>query len=231
MRRNAVGFVDYPLKIPDEAHHDARIDKTANPRLALLEIAIQASILQRNRSLRGQNLQHCHPARSKHMGGQAIYEVEQGNGLASMNQRHARDQVHTVIVEVTVRTELVVARRVVQDDVLGGPDYIVENRYRQAVRFNRQILQADVDHVSRSDRLRLDTHGGFTADNQETALSAHLRDGGAHDRVDEIVEDDLTRNRLRYLDDRPEIEMLDLSTICVLLLQTAPSLAPRLRRS
>src|SRR6516165_10555924 len=48
-----------------------------------------------------------------------------------------------------------------------------------------------------------------SAKNQETSLSPGLLQGCPHERVDQFVQDNLTRGRLRNLDNRSEVKMFD----------------------
>ena len=46
--------------------------------------------------------------------------------------------------------------------------------------------------------------------NQEPALRSRVLERGSHERVDQVFQNDLARDRLRDLDDGREIQVLDL---------------------
>ncbi len=50
---------------------------------------------------------------------------------------------------------------------------------------------------------------GRLRQDQQAALGAGLLDRGAHERVDQLFQDDLARDRLRHLDHGREVEMFD----------------------
>ena len=55
------------------------------------EIAVQAGVLQRDRGLRGEQLQHRDPGRREDAGGQVVFQVEHADELGLVDQRQAEN--------------------------------------------------------------------------------------------------------------------------------------------
>jgi hypothetical protein len=59
--------------------------------LRFRQIVIKTRILQRDRGLRRKQFQHCDPRRRENVGSQIIFEVEQTDQFALINQRQAEN--------------------------------------------------------------------------------------------------------------------------------------------
>ena len=70
---------------------DIGVDKSSDLRLPFLQIAIKTRVLQRDRGLRRQKLQHCGSTRSEDMGSKVILEIKHPDYLGFPNKRHAWD--------------------------------------------------------------------------------------------------------------------------------------------
>ena len=66
-----------------------------------------------------------------------------------------------------------------------------------------------IDRVAAGRGFRLDPQFILPRQNQQPSFGAGVLDRRAHERVDQLVQDDLARHRLRDFDDRREIEMFD----------------------
>ena len=80
--KRVIGLDDLPFEIPDEDPDDVGVDQAPDLRFAFCEIAVQAGVLQRDRRLRGEQLQHRDPGRREDARGQVVFEVEHADELA-----------------------------------------------------------------------------------------------------------------------------------------------------
>ena len=64
------------FKLPSEDPDDVGVDQAPDLRFALRQIAVQAGILERDRRLRGEQLQHCDSRRREHAWTQVVLEVQ-----------------------------------------------------------------------------------------------------------------------------------------------------------
>ena len=64
------------------------------------EIAVQAGILQRDRRLRGEQLQHRDPGRRKNPRSQVVLEIEHPDELGLVEQRQAENGASLVLTDV-----------------------------------------------------------------------------------------------------------------------------------
>ncbi len=56
--------------------HNVGVDETPDPRFAFGQFAVQASILQGDRGLRGQQFKHGHALRREHVGDQPVLQIK-----------------------------------------------------------------------------------------------------------------------------------------------------------
>ena len=67
------------------------------------QIAVQAGILQRDRRLRGKQLQHRDPGRREDPRGQVVFQVEHADELGLVDQRQAENGTRLVLADVGIR--------------------------------------------------------------------------------------------------------------------------------
>ena len=75
-KEGLVGIDDPTVGMPDDDADDVGVDQPPNPCLALLEVAIEAAVLQRDRSFGGEELEDTNPGRGKDVGAEVIFEVK-----------------------------------------------------------------------------------------------------------------------------------------------------------
>ena len=95
------------------------------------EIAVQAGVLQRDRRLRGEQLQHCDPGRREDARGQVVLEVEHADELGLIDQRQAENGTGLALTDVGIRGERGLGRGIVENDALPRAQDVVEDRFRQ----------------------------------------------------------------------------------------------------
>jgi hypothetical protein len=94
---------------------------------------------------------------------------------------------------------------------------VVEHRFRQRGAAYLLVAQLHNDRVAAGCGFRLYPLLDASRKNQQTSLGVGMLDRGAHERVDQLFEDDLARDRLRDLDRRREIELFDRRRNCAKL--------------
>ena len=87
--KRVVRLENPPVDFPDEDPDDVGIDEAPDPRFAFGEIAIQARILERDRGLRGEQLQHRGARRREDARGEVVLEVEHADEFALVRERQA----------------------------------------------------------------------------------------------------------------------------------------------
>ena len=87
------------FEIPDEDPDDVGVDQAPDLGFAFCEIAVQTGILQRDRGLRGKQLQHRDPGRREDARGQVVFEVEHADQLGLVEQRQAENRTSVTLDE------------------------------------------------------------------------------------------------------------------------------------
>src|SRR5262249_32495626 len=98
-----------------------------------------------------------------------------------------------ILTKVFIGREQIFDRGVVQDDALLGPEDVVEDRLRQRYGGHTRLSQTDLDPGAGGCRFRLDLQGVAAQKEQEPSFSTRVLNRGAHERVDQLLQDDLAR--------------------------------------
>ena len=109
IEKSFVRIDDPTLKIPNVDSDDIGVDQSPDLGFAFNDIAVQAGVLQRDRGLRGEQLQHGQPGRREHVRGQVVFQVKHADELALIDQRQAEDGAGLVLMEIGVRGKWVPA--------------------------------------------------------------------------------------------------------------------------
>ena len=110
---------------------------------------------------------------------------------------------------VLVGCEWVLPGRIVQENAFLRPENVLKNRARQIRGRDARLAQDDVHVIGTGCCLRLNLVVVCSRKNQETSFGARVLNGCAHQRVDQPLKHDLTRNRFGHLDHGRQIEVLD----------------------
>ena len=127
--------------LPEEDPDDVGLDQSPDLGFAFFEIAVQTSILQRDRCLRGKQLQHREPGRREDAGGQVVLEVKRADELGLDDQGQAENRSRLALTDVGIRGKRWLGRGIVENDALPGTQHIVENRSRQHGRVHGFVAQ------------------------------------------------------------------------------------------
>ena len=91
LQERIIGLEDLALAHRNADPDDVGVDQAPDLRLAFREIAVQTGILQRDRRLRGEQLQHGDPGRREDAGGQVVFQVEHADELGLGDQGQAEN--------------------------------------------------------------------------------------------------------------------------------------------
>src|SRR5215469_18036222 len=124
-----------------------------------------------------------------------------------MDQRQTEDGPRVTLTDVRVGRKRILCCGVVQNNVFPGTSNILDDRFRHSA----------YDHFSPTDDDRLPVGEGFrfysllvpSGKHQQTSLSARVLNRCAHERVDQLFQNQLARQGLRDFDNRSEIQLLD----------------------
>ena len=97
-----IGLDDPAFERPDEDSDDVRVDQTPDPRFAFFEIAIETRVLQGDRSLRREQLQHGDPGGIEDVRSQGVFQVEHADELGLVDQGQAEDRTGMMLADVRV---------------------------------------------------------------------------------------------------------------------------------
>src|SRR5262249_43647899 len=86
LKKRVVGVENPAIDVPGEDRNGVGVDHTAELPFSFPELAIQATVLERNRRLRGEHLQSCRPGCCEDMRSQAVLEVEQRDEPALLDE-------------------------------------------------------------------------------------------------------------------------------------------------
>ena len=89
--KRVIGLENLTVEIPDEDPDDVGVDQASDLRFAFGEIAVQAGILERDRGLRGKQLQHRDAGRREDARRQVVLEVEHADELGLVEQAAGRE--------------------------------------------------------------------------------------------------------------------------------------------
>src|SRR4051794_15323906 len=110
-----IASLDVPAAgLPHIGADDVGIDKPADLALAFGDVAVQTSVLESDRRLRRDELQHGRPRWREHVRGEIILEVENADQLALVDQWQAEDRSDLPLAEILVAGERTRGRRVVE---------------------------------------------------------------------------------------------------------------------
>src|SRR5262249_42173448 len=108
--------LDNPLsELPGEDPDDVGVNQAPDLRFAFCEMAVQMGILQRDRGLRGEQLQHRDPSGRENARGQGVLEVENPYQLALVEQRHAENGTSMVLPDVRIGGKRILSRGIVEN--------------------------------------------------------------------------------------------------------------------
>src|SRR5207247_4587818 len=120
VEKRITGLQNPTFKVPDDDPNDVGVDEASDLRFAFSDIAVQSRIFQRDRSLRGEQLQHRDSRRCKNMGRQCILKVEHANELGMVDQGQAENGTSLALINIRVRGKRRLDRGIVENGALPG---------------------------------------------------------------------------------------------------------------
>ena len=140
---------------------------------------------------------------------QVVFQVQHPEQAGLLEDRQAQDRPCMVLANVVIGREWVLARGVMQQHAFLGSQNIAEDGLRQIRCGDVRLPEMDLHLVTAGRGFRFDPVFIPLRKNQHTSFGAGVLDGRAHERVDQLLQDNLTRQRLGHLDHGCQIEVLD----------------------
>ena len=129
--------------------------------------------------------------------------------LRLVDQGQTKNGPRLALPDVGIRGKRRFGRGIVEDHGLPRAQDRLEDRLRQRRRGHGLVAQV----VRRSHRhpswLPPRSAAQAVRNNQQTTLGTGLLDRGAHERVEQLFQDDLARYRLRHFDHGREVQVFD----------------------
>ena len=208
-QKRVIGLENPTFEIPNHDADDVCVDEAPDLRFAFGEIAVQTGILQRDRGLRGEQLQHRYARWGKHAGREAVLEVEHADQLCLGEQGQAENRARPPLTDVRISGERGLGRGIIEDHAFPGTQDIMENGLRQRGPDHRMIVKPHEDRVAAGCGFGREPWLALAHQNEQASFGAGLLEGGAQKRIDQFDEDDLARNSLRDLYYGREVELVD----------------------
>ena len=111
--------------------------------------------------------------------------------------------------DVVVARERALAGRVVQQNGLVRPEHVSPQGLRQIGGGDGGLAQRDGHRIAVGCDLRLYAMVLAPRENEQASPGAGVLDGRTHERIDQLLQDDLARDRCRHLDHGLEVEVFD----------------------
>ena len=113
------------------------------------------------------------------------------------------------LIDVLIRRELVWGRGVIQHHTLLRADDEVEHRLREFRWRHDRLSEEHLDRIATGGGYRLDSQFVAARQDQEAAVSAGVFERNHHECLDQLLEHDLAKHRLRRFDHCGEVQVLD----------------------
>src|SRR5271165_1878057 len=120
-----------PRNMPREDPNDIGIDQTPNLRLTFRQVAVQASVLQCCRGLRGKQLQDRDPAGRKNVRGEVVLEVERPDKSGLVEQWQAKHRTGLAPTNVRIPGKGGLGGCIFEKDAVPGAQYVLKHRLRK----------------------------------------------------------------------------------------------------
>jgi hypothetical protein len=143
------------------------------------------------------------------VGGQTILEIQHTDEPGLLQQGQAEDRPRIRLPEVRIGGKQVRGRGIIEQHRLLRPEDVVEDRHGQFHATHARMAEADRDRVTAGGGFRRDPQRVHMRQQQETTLRPRVLDRKRHQRVDQLLKDDLARHRLGYFDHGGEVQVLD----------------------
>src|SRR6266852_7787024 len=140
---------------------------------------------------------------------QAVFEIQDADQLGLFQQRQAKKRPWLFAAYVFISGKRVLPAGIIQDHLALSADDLLKDQHGQFRWRHRRSEKTDPDAIATAPRFRLDLVLAAVRKNQEAAVGPGMLDGNNHQRLDQLLDDDLAGHGLRRLDDRGEIELLD----------------------
>src|SRR5262245_9312426 len=207
--KRVIGLENSTFEIGNEDPNDVGVDQTPNLSFAIFEVAIKPRILERDRGLRRQHLQHRDALGRENARSQIVFKIENTDEFSLVDQWQTKYGTGATLADVGIGSKRILRRCIVENHGLLRAHCVTNQRLRQHG-WSVSLLSQLHDHIlSASGRFRIDVQLFTPRCNQQPSLGAGLLDRRAHELVDELFQHYLAGNGLRHIDHGREIELFD----------------------
>ena len=163
---------------------------------AALQVGIEVGILQRNRGLRSQQLQHCNPVRREGARSQIVLQIECADKLRLFDDGQAQDGSGVLLPHILVLRIQVPDRSVIKDHALPCPDDVLKRGFGEIKWCDDCLSNGDLDPAVAGGGLRLDPRLIAPQKDEQTPLGPCMLHRDSHELLDQLAKDNLARECL-----------------------------------
>ncbi len=172
---------------------------------AASQIRIEVGILQRNRGLRCQHLQHCESFRRERARSQIVLQIECANEFRLLYNGQTQDGSGALRLQILILRVQVRSRSIIKNNVFPGPHDVMKDGLGE-IRWRHGCLSnEDLNSAVTSGGLRLDLRLVTPEKNEQPPLGACMLNRDSHELLDQFGEVNLARECLRGLDHGLEV--------------------------
>ena len=157
-----------------------------------------------------QKLEQRDARRSEDVRSEGIFKVQYADKLGLPYQGQTEDRSAPLLREVMISRELIMNRCVIKNDTFQRAHDVLDDRNRKLGGCHARPMDTDFDPVATCSCFGFDPLCVAFQKNQETPIRARMLDSDPHEDLDQLINNDLTRERLRGYDHRSDLAgMLD----------------------
>src|SRR6266436_1726403 len=190
--KDLVGFlrpVDLSTRnVPAEAAGVAYVLPLSQESFAALQIRIEAGILQRNRSLGSQQLQHFESVRGEGARSQIVLQIKCADKLRLFDDGQAEDGSGALLPHIFVLRIQIPDRSVIKDHALPRPDHVMKRGLGEIRCRDGCLSHGDLDPAVAGGGLRLDPRLVAPEEDEQTPLGSCMLHRDSHELLDQLVE-------------------------------------------
>src|SRR5262245_31391989 len=129
--KRVIGLKNSTFEIGNEDSNDVGVDQTPNLSFAIFEVTIKPRILERDRGLRRQHLQHRDALARKNARSQAVFKLQNADQFSLVDQWQTKYGTGTTLADVGIGSKLILRRCVVENHGLLRAHCVTNERLRQ----------------------------------------------------------------------------------------------------
>ena len=197
------------VQIPEHDPDDVGVDQPPDLGLALLKLAVQPAVFERDGRLGGQHLEERDPRGREDARSEPVLEVEQRDQRTLFHQGQAEHRAHARCANVLVGGVRIARRGIGENHGLARACRITDNGLGKLGRGDGYLAETDRHRAVAGFALRANQELAPSRQEQQPTFRTGVFDRRAQHGVDELFEHDLARDGLRDLQHGRELQPLD----------------------